>query len=61
MLPINTIAWIIIVTSCCIPGAPVIMSLPHFLYAAPQYINAIEGMKPDPEKHNTQLDVEPVS
>ena len=37
------------------------MSLPHFLNAAPKYIKAIEGMHPEAEKHETQIDVEPVS
>ncbi|KAL3280955.1 hypothetical protein HHI36_004180 [Cryptolaemus montrouzieri] len=33
-------------------GAPVLLSYPHFLYANPKYVNALDGdIKPDPKKH----------
>nr|WAB51700.1 scavenger receptor 14 [Harmonia axyridis] len=35
------------------------LSLPHFHKADPYYANLVEGMKPDPKKHNFYLVVEP--
>jgi len=40
--------------------APIIMSEPHFL-EAPEFKDEMDGLKPDPEKHRTLIDVEPVS
>lgn len=37
------------------------MSLPHFLYADEKYLNAVEGLEPDEEKHAIYLHLEPVS
>lgn len=37
--------------SRCQKGAPIALSLPHFLYADPYYRNGIEGMEPDEMKH----------
>ncbi len=36
-------------------------SLPHFHQADEEYINAIDGMKPDGKQHDTFVDIEPVS
>lgn len=41
--------------------APVFVSLPHFLYADPFYFNGIKGLNPDPVKHNTFINVEPIT
>ncbi|XP_017780635.1 PREDICTED: protein croquemort-like isoform X2 [Nicrophorus vespilloides] len=38
--------------SSCNENAPIFLSLPHFFHADPSYRNAVEGMKPDPDKHN---------
>ena len=45
--------------SACNKGAPVFISLPHFLYAAERYQNQIDGIHPDPEVHRTVLQIEP--
>lgn len=37
------------------------MSKPHFLDADESVINGVTGMKPEKEKHDTFLDIEPVS
>lgn len=43
----------------CFDGAPVIMSAPHFLRGEDQLINAIEGISPNYDDHDTILEVEP--
>ena len=43
------------------PGAPVIMSTPHFLDADPALALAIDGIDPDPVKHITYLNLEPMT
>jgi lysosome membrane protein 2 len=40
-------------------GAPVRLSKPHFLGADPSLLSAVVGMNPDPQKHDTFIDVEP--
>ncbi|XP_075545745.1 protein croquemort-like isoform X2 [Dermacentor variabilis] len=45
--------------SACVKGAPVIISFPHYLYAHPIYQMRLEGIKPDPKKHQMYLDIEP--
>lgn len=42
-------------------GAPVVMSAPHFYQGDPKYRDAVVGLNPVKEKHETYLDVEPVS
>lgn len=42
-------------------GAPVVMSLPHFLYADPVVQDAVYGLNPNKIEHQTILDIEPVS
>lgn len=36
------------------------VSFPHFYQADPKYINAIDGLSPNKEEHETYLDLEPV-
>lgn len=42
-------------------GAPVVASFPHFHLAEEKYVNAIKGMSPQREHHQTFLDLNPVS
>lgn len=46
--------------SLCKWGAPAFISLPHFYLADPSYRNNIKGMKPNKEKHEISLSIEPV-
>jgi len=41
-------------------GVPIIASLPHFLGADPEVIQAVKGLNPDKEKHAMTIDVEPI-
>lgn len=41
-------------------GAPLILSMPHVLDAAPEY-QTVKGLKPNREKAVTFVEVEPVS
>ncbi|XP_014244542.1 protein croquemort-like isoform X2 [Cimex lectularius] len=43
----------------CRYGAPGYVSFPHFFLADESYINAVEGLKPDPEKHTLYITLEP--
>ncbi|XP_076070185.1 lysosome membrane protein 2-like [Mytilus galloprovincialis] len=45
--------------SSCKQGAPVVMSLPHFLYADPVVQDAVYGLNPNKIEHQTILDIEP--
>merc|ERR1711963_758291 len=38
-------------------GAPVYVSMPHFLGADPYYTNMVQGLKPDAEKHQPFYDI----
>lgn len=42
------------------PGAPIVVSFPHFYQADPKYINAVDGLSPNKEDHETYLDLQPV-
>lgn len=42
-------------------GAPVVLSFPHFYFADPSYLNAVEGLHPNSSIHSFHIDVEPVS
>ncbi|GFR17097.1 platelet glycoprotein 4 [Trichonephila clavata] len=45
----------------CKKGAPYVISMPHFLEADQELVNAVEGVHPNPEKHKTYVDVEPTT
>ncbi|CAL4144053.1 unnamed protein product, partial [Meganyctiphanes norvegica] len=45
--------------STCKFGSPVMLSWPHFYQADPKYLDAVVGLKPDPEKHSLFVDVTP--
>jgi len=40
-------------------GAPIALSYPHFYQADAQYLNAVEGLKPNKEKHQFYVDISP--
>lgn len=44
--------------SKCEQGAPIILSFPHFLYAAEHYQAQIDGLAPDVDAHRTVLQIE---
>lgn len=46
--------------SACQFGSPVMLSWPHFFQADPKLLNAVEGLSPNKEKHQTSVDVQPV-
>lgn len=41
--------------------APIIISAPHFLYGSPELLNYIKGVEPDLAKHESYIDVDPVT
>lgn len=43
----------------CKFNAPIYLSMPHFLDADPFFANQVDGLKPDAEKHDFYLDIEP--
>ena len=47
--------------SACQFGSPAMMSWPHFFEADPKLLEAVEGLNPDPEKHQFYIDLQPVS
>uniref|UniRef100_A0A8C7XUS7 Scavenger receptor class B, member 2a n=1 Tax=Oryzias sinensis TaxID=183150 RepID=A0A8C7XUS7_9TELE len=47
--------------SVCREGAPIVVSFPHFYQADPKYINAVEGMNPNKDEHETYLDLQPTT
>ncbi|KAG9261839.1 lysosome membrane protein 2a isoform X1 [Astyanax mexicanus] len=47
--------------SVCREGAPIVVSFPHFYQADTQYIDAIDGMNPNKEEHETYLDLNPTT
>ncbi|XP_076853930.1 lysosome membrane protein 2a [Brachyhypopomus gauderio] len=47
--------------SVCREGAPIVVSFPHFYQAERKYIDAIDGMNPNKEEHETYLDLNPTT
>lgn len=47
--------------SICNYGHPMFQSLPHFYGADPSFIEAVEGLSPEKEKHEVFITLEPVS
>lgn len=47
--------------SICNYGHPVFMSMPHFYGADVSYLNAVEGLAPEKDKHQTFITLEPVA
>ena len=45
----------------CYGGIPIIMTAPHFWNADPDLLNQMEGLEPVSEKHDTFLDIEPIT
>ena len=39
--------------------APLALSMPHFYQADPSFLEAVEGLKPEKEKHQFFMDVVP--
>lgn len=46
--------------SACRFGTPVFMSFPHFYKADPFFLNQVDGMSPEEEKHKFYMTFEPV-
>ena len=42
------------------PRSPLMMSWPHFYQADPRLLQDVEGLQPDRDKHQFQLDILPV-
>lgn len=45
--------------SMCRYGAPVFVSFPHFYAADPYYLQFVDGLQPEKEKHEFQITMEP--
>lgn len=41
-------------------GAPILVSLPHFLDGSQDYLSKVEGLKPERDLHETFIELEPV-
>ncbi|XP_076351833.1 lysosome membrane protein 2-like isoform X1 [Tachypleus tridentatus] len=59
--PNNCLKAGVIELTACQNGAPVVASSPHFYQGALEYQSAIDGIKPVKKKHQTFLDVEPLT
>ncbi|XP_070709752.1 platelet glycoprotein 4 [Pempheris klunzingeri] len=55
-----TMAGVLDISSCQ-DGKPIYISLPHFLHGSPYLREAVLGLSPSEEHHNTFLDVEPTT
>lgn len=46
--------------SVCRYGAPAFISFPHFYLADPYYLNQVDGLLPNKDRHQFHIDLEPV-
>jgi hypothetical protein len=44
----------------CFSGIPVALSFPHFLKGDPQLLDKMDGLSPDPNKHESMIVIQPV-
>ncbi|BES93073.1 Sensory neuron membrane protein 1 [Nesidiocoris tenuis] len=47
------------ITKCA--GAPIILTLPHYYLADPSYLDGVEGLHPEEEKHRIFMNFEPIT
>ena len=45
--------------SACQYGSPIMMSWPHFFQADPELLETVNGLNPDPSKHQFFMDIQP--
>lgn len=57
----NSLPSGILNVSACKEHSPVYLSLPHFYYADPYYVNAVEGLHPERDKHELYMTLEPTT
>jgi hypothetical protein len=50
----------LIINGFPVTGAPIMVSFPHFYLGDPRLLEEVEGLSPDPEKHDLYLDVHEV-
>ncbi|KAB0794889.1 hypothetical protein PPYR_11728 [Photinus pyralis] len=55
----NSLPSGILNVSSCKDHSPVFLSLPHFYYADPFYVDAVEGLHPEKDKHELYMILEP--
>ena len=49
------------ITAVAPSNAPLFISKPHFLHADPGFIKNVTGLHPDPARHDSHLNVEPLT
>ena len=47
--------------STCQFNAPIVLSWPHFLKADPAFLEKVEGLRPDKDRHGFWFDIQPVT
>lgn len=47
--------------SKCQFDAPIVLSWPHFLHANQSYIDAVDGLRPNEDKHGFYFDIQPIT
>lgn len=52
---------IVDLSPCTLENIPLVLSAPHFLHGHPILINSVVGLKPEPEIHESLIEIEPVS
>lgn len=51
----------VVYVSTCQKGAPIVLSSPHFYMGDNQYVNGVAGLSPSKERHETFLDIHPLT